>query len=342
MKLLIVILSYRVKDLTLECLRSLSSEISGVEGARVVVCDNGNTDDTGARLREAVDKNAWQNWAEVTSVYPNRGFTGGNNYVVRAALDSKDPPQYVLLLNADTLVLPNALAALVKFMDEHPTAGIAGSRLEWPDGSIQASPFRFQGVASELDRGLRLGIISRLLARWRVDFPTPRQQCEVDWVSGACMIIRREVLNTVGLLDEDYYTYFDDIDICLNAKRAGWASWFVPQSRIIHLEGASTGIRPQGNEKPKRRPGYWFEARRRFFLKNYGAIYTALADAAFIIGYALWRVRRALQGKPDGDPPHMLMDAIRNSVFCTGFKLRAVENPAMRITPPQGLDPKPA
>ena len=124
-------------------------------------------------------------------------------------------------------------------------------------------------------------------------------------------------------------TYYDDVDYCLNAKRAGWPTWFVPESRVIHLEGASTGITAKNLE---RRPGYWFQARRRYLLKNYGALYTALADAAFLSGFALWRLRRRFQGKPDMDPRYMLMDSFRNSVFMTGFKLREVENPALRST----------
>ena len=140
------------------------------------------------------------------------------------------------------------------------------------------------------------------------------------------MIIRREVVEAIGPLDEGLYTYFDDIDYCLNAKRAGWRTWFVPESGVVHLEGASTGIQAR---VAKRRPEYWFQARRRFFLKNHGALYTALVDAAFLVGFALWRVRRRIQRKPDTDPPHMLLDSWRNSVFLTGFKLRDVKNPAL-------------
>jgi hypothetical protein len=145
-------------------------------------------------------------------------------------------------------------------------------------------------------------------------------------VSGASMIIRREVIEAIGPLDEGLYTYFDDIDFCLNARRAGWQTWFVPESRVIHLEGASTGIKAT---TVKRRPAYWFEARRRFFLKNYGALYTALVDAAYLAGFALWRLRRLVQGKPDTDPPHMLADSLRHSVFATGFRVREVPNPAL-------------
>ncbi|MGO9466436.1 MAG: glycosyltransferase family 2 protein, partial [Isosphaeraceae bacterium] len=123
------------------------------------------------------------------------------------------------------------------------------------------------------------------------------------------------------------FTYFDDVDIFLRAQRAGWETWFVPQSKVVHIEGAATGV---GAREIKRLPAYWFQARRRYFLKNYGNLRTALADAAFLCGFALWRLRCRLQHKPDADPPHMLADAFRHSVFRTGFKLREVENPAMR------------
>jgi hypothetical protein len=145
------------------------------------------------------------------------------------------------------------------------------------------------------------------------------------------MILRRTMLDEIGLLDEGLYTYFDDPDMCLRARRAGWQVWYVPESRVVHLEGASTGIVAR---QPKRMPPYWFQARRRFFLKNHGALYAALADAAFIGGFAAWRVRRVLQGKPDLDPPRFLGDSIRNSVFLTGFEVREVENPAMPRVPP--------
>jgi N-acetylglucosaminyl-diphospho-decaprenol L-rhamnosyltransferase len=326
MKLLVVILCYKVPDLTIDCLRSLAPEVERSPGTRVTVCENGTGGDSFERLRRAIDTHGWGSWCDLTFVTPNRGFCAGNNLVIRPALESDDPPEYVLLLNADTLVQPGALEALVAFMDAHPEAGIAGGQLLSPQREVQASPFRFQGVITELDRGLRLGIVSKLLSPWAAVPPTPASACRADWVSGANMILRRTMLEQVGLLDEGLYTYFDDIDLCLRAHRAGWQTWFVPESRVIHLEGASTEI---VRRVVKRRPDYWFQSRRRFFLKNHGAVYTALADAAFLAGFALWRLRRRIQRRPDHDPPHMLADALRHSVFRTGFALRDVENPAM-------------
>jgi N-acetylglucosaminyl-diphospho-decaprenol L-rhamnosyltransferase len=332
MKLLVVILNYRVTDLAIDCLRSLDGKIQRTPAARVAICENGTGGDAAERLRQAIDANGWRPWVDLTVVHPNRGFTGGNNIVVREALASADPPEYVLLLNADTIVLDGALEALVEFMDRHPRAGIAGSMLLSPEGEVQGSPFRFLRIANELDRALRLGPVSRLLSRWSVVMPKPSAACPVEWVSGASVIFRRTMLDEIGLLDEGLYTYFDDVDFCLRARRAGWETWYVPESRVIHLEGRSTGL---GTGSVKRRPVYWFQARRRFFLKNYGAAYTALADATFIVGFALWRLRRRVQRKPDTDPPHLLADFVRHSVFLKGFQVTEVENPAMPKTTSQ-------
>jgi N-acetylglucosaminyl-diphospho-decaprenol L-rhamnosyltransferase len=322
-----------VTDFTIDCLHSLAGRIDRVPGSRVAVCENGTGPEDAERLRRVIDSNGWQSWVDLTVVHPNRGFTGGNNIVIRKALASADPPEYVLLLNADTIVLDGALEALVDFMDRHPQAGAAGGALVWPDGEVYGPPFRFPRIASELNRGLRLGMVTKLLWRWTVPvMPRPTAACPVDWVSGANVILRRTMLDEIGLLDEGLYTYFDDVDVCLRAKRAGWETWYVPESRIIHLEGKSTGI---VTGSVKRRPAYWFQARRRFFLKSYGPAHAAAADAAFITGFAIWRLRRWIQRKPDTDPQRMLVDSIRNSVFLTGFRVTEVENPAMpRTSPP--------
>jgi GT2 family glycosyltransferase len=257
------------------------------------------------------------------------GFTGGNNIILRSSLQSADPPQYVLLLNADTIVRPNAFKILVDFMDQHPNVGIAGSRLEDPDGTPQRSAFRFPSALSEFEGGLKLGPVSRLLERWVVAPPVPDEACETDWMAGASMIVRREVFRDVGVLDEGYFTFFEDVDFCFNVRKAGWPIWYVPASRVVHLVGQSTGITVK---KPKRQPPYSFEARRRYFLKNYGPLQAALADLGRILGLTLWQLR-VFFGKPDSTPPHFLRDAIKHSVFLTGFKLKNVQNPA--LAPPK-------
>src|SRR5215471_2524805 len=109
MKLLVVVLCYRVPDLTIDCLRSLSKQVPQSVGTKVAVCENGTGGDAPLRLRSTIDAEGWNSWCDLTVVYPNRGFCGGNNLIIRPALESDDPPEYVLLLNADTIVLDGAL-----------------------------------------------------------------------------------------------------------------------------------------------------------------------------------------------------------------------------------------
>lgn len=326
MKLLVVIVNYRVAHLTIDCLRSIVPEIGRVPDTHVAICENGTGDDSADRIRKAIDDNGWGAWTSLTAINPNLGFTGGNNAVIRPALLSDSPPRYVLLLNADTVIHPNAFRALVDFMDQHTEVGIAGSRLEDPDGTPQRSAFRFQSPLGEFESTLKLGIVTRLLEPWVTAPPVSDRACATDWVAGASMMIRREVFEQIGLLDEGYFTYFDDIDFCFNARKAGWPTWYVPESRVVHLVGQSTGV---SETRPKRQPSYLFEARRRYLLKNHDPFYAALADMGRIAGLALWRTRVRLTGKLDSVAPHLLSDSIRHSVFMTGFHLRDVPNPAL-------------
>lgn len=316
-RLLVVIVNYRTPGLTIDCLRSLVSEVRSLPGTRVIVTDNASGDESVEKIGAAINTEGWSDWVSFQPLERNGGFAFGNNAAIRPVLQSTNPPPYILLLNPDTIVRPDALKELVDFMNEHPDVGIAGSRLEDPDGTPQHSAFRFHTVFSELDFGLRLGVISKLLAKWDIAPPISEEICQTDWVAGASMIIRREVFEAAGLMDEEYFMYYEEMDFCLQAKKAGWSCWYVPQSRVVHLVGQSSGV-TDTKRPPKRLPQYWFDSRRRYFLKNYSWLYTALADILWASGFALWRLRRVIQGKPDGDPPKILSDFLRNSVFFKG------------------------
>jgi N-acetylglucosaminyl-diphospho-decaprenol L-rhamnosyltransferase len=313
-RLLVVIVNYKTPGLTIDCLHSLEKEVQDLPGTRVVVTDNLSGDDSVEKIADAIRSKNWGNWVKFMPLERNGGFAYGNNAAIRPALAEPNPPQYILLLNPDTIVRPAALKFLVDFMDEHPQVGIAGSRLEDPDGTPQHSAFRFHSIPSELDGGLRLGVVSKLLSKWDIAPPISNETCKTDWVAGASMIVRREVFELAGLMDEGYFMYYEEMDFCLQANRSGWECWYVPQSRVVHLVGQSSGV-TDTKRPPKRRPQYWFDSRRRYFLKNHSWLYAALADASWTSGFALWRLRRVLQGKPDLDPPQILGDFVRNSVF---------------------------
>ena len=318
-RLLIVIVNYRTPTLTVDCLHALAREVNFVPGTKVIVVDNDSGDRSLEHIEVAIQTQGWSDWATILAAPRNGGYAFGNNLAIRPALVAPNPPDYFLLLNPDTIARSGAIKALVDFMEEHPHVGIAGSRLEDPDCTPQCSAFRFHTIWSELDAGLRLGVVSRLLSKWIVAPPVSEVACSTDWVAGASMIIRCEVFESVGLMDEAYFMYYEEVDFCLQAKKAGWSCWYVPESRVVHLVGQSSGV-TNTKVPPKRRPQYWFDSRGRYFLKNHGRLYASLADFFWLLGFILWRGRKIVQRKPDCDPPQFLTDFFRHSILIKGSR----------------------
>ncbi len=320
MKVLVVIVNYRTADLTIDALRSLAPELAGVAPAHVVVVDNCSGDGSAARIAGTIAEGGWGEWAMLVEAERNGGFAYGNNRGLEAAAARWPRPAYVHLLNPDTVVRPGALASLVAFLDANPSVGLAGSRLEDPDGTPQRSAFRFPGVLSELEHSVHFGPLSRLLERWVVAPPVSDQPHQTDWVAGASLLIRREVFDTVGPLDEAYFMYFEEVDFCLKAQRAGWSCWYVPQSHVVHLVGQASGV-TDPRQRRRRRPDYWFDSRRRYFCKNFGRARWGLADLAVTAGTLTAHARRVIQRRPPSEPEHFLQDFVRHSVFVKGFEI---------------------
>jgi N-acetylglucosaminyl-diphospho-decaprenol L-rhamnosyltransferase len=182
--LLVVVVNYRTPHLTVACLRTVAQELRGLPRAAVVVADNDSRDESVPLIRGEISAAGWARWVDVMMLPRNGGFAYGVNAAVRRARRSSDPPEFVLLLNPDTLVRPGALGTLVDFMRTRCDAGIAGSRLEDLDGTPQRSAFRFHTVGSEFEGALRLGPMSRLLARYVVAPPMPDEPRRTDWVPG--------------------------------------------------------------------------------------------------------------------------------------------------------------
>lgn len=300
---LAVIVNYRTPELALDCLRSIAGEIESLPRLQAVVVDNASCDDSVALIRAGIA--AWP-WASLLELPANRGFSAGNNAAICPRLTAPTPPRYVLLLNPDTIVRPGAVAEPVRFMEEHPQIGIVGPRLEDPDGTPQRSAFRFPSVLGELENGTRLGLLSRVLAKHTIAPPAPEHDCQTDWLSGACLLIRKQVFDDIGYLDEGYFLYFEEVDFCRRAANAGWASWYVPSSRVVHLVGQVTGWTTRN-----RRPRYWFDSRKRYFQQHLGTARTLTANVAWAAGYASYRLRRPFQGKIDADPKYLLSDFVR-------------------------------
>jgi GT2 family glycosyltransferase len=312
--LLVIIVNYRTADLTVDALASLEPEMTGVAPAQVVVVDNDSGDGSFERISACIAAKNWESWASVLAAGRNGGFASGNNFGRARALGRWSAPKYVHLLNPDTVVRPGALTALVAFMDAHAAVGIAGSRLEDAAGVPQRSAFRFPSVLSELEAAARLGPLSRLLTRWVVAPPISETACESDWVSGASMIVRREVFDTVGALDERYFMYYEEVDFTWRARRAGWKCWYVPASRVVHLAGRSSGV-TDPRQTRRRRPDYWFDSRRRYMLTHLGRRGAVLADLACAVGHVTLLARCAIERRQSDTPDRFLRDFARHSVL---------------------------
>lgn len=311
---LIVIVNYRTPDLVIDCLRSLVPVVAQRAGTRVEIVDNFSADGSVEQIGAAIDFNGWRSWAAVRASPRNAGFAAGNNLALRPALQQRKPPDYFWLLNPDTTVAPDALENLLRFLEEHPRAGIAGSRIFEP-GSPGPIAFRFPSLLSELDNGLGLRLFSILVRRWAIVQTLGERPARVDWVAGASMLVRREVLLAVGPMDERYFLYFEETDFCLQALRAGWTCWYVPTSRVTHFAGASTGL-GSARAAASTRPKYWFDSRRHYFVKNHSRIYAAIVDLVWLGAHATRRLRKRLRlARQPVESPEYVADFIRYSAL---------------------------
>ncbi len=222
----IIILNWNGRELLRACLCSVQNNVSTFQHSNVetFVVDNASTDGSAEMVREEFGH------VRLIANAENLGFARANNIGIQASRG-----RYVLLLNNDTVVPVGALAGLVAFMEAHGDAGAVGPRLLRPDGSPQ--PYAFGGDPT-LGYLLRRGANRLLFGRPLHDWATDAVQA-VDWVSGACLMVRREAIDRAGLLDELIFMYFEDNDWCLRIRRAGWRVYYNPQVAITHIGGQS-------------------------------------------------------------------------------------------------------
>jgi GT2 family glycosyltransferase len=308
----VIIVNYRTGRLAVSCTESLEAERSDLPRLHVTVVDNNSQDGSADLIEAAIRARGWD-WVTLIRSPANGGFSAGNNIGIRAAFARASPPDLIWLLNPDTRVMPGAALALVRFMADMPRAGIAGSLTLEEDGTPWPYAFRFPTILGEIERGSRWSVMSRLLRNWSIARVMGEDCARVDWVQGASMAIRRQVLEQ-GLLDEDYFLYYEETDFCRQALRNGWECWYVPQSVVLHMAGQSTGV-TSSDATLKRLPAYWFRSRQHYFTKNHGRLYAMMADFGWIAGHLLFLSRQFLSRKRVADHSSLLQDFIRHSAL---------------------------
>lgn len=312
MKLLIIIVNYRTPDLALDCLCSLGKIVHAGLDVSAVVIDNCSGDDSADILQQGLAQMELQVPTTFMQSARNGGFAYGNNEVLRQYFlplvgASAD---VVWLLNPDTYLKEGNILPLLEFMRANPQVGIVGSKVEDEDGTVRCSAFRKPSVFSEVDSALSCGPVSRLLRRFQVAPAPSSVPVPVDWVSGASLFIRADVVRRVGLMDENYFMYFEETDYCLAAQAQGYEVWYWPGFSVVHLVGQASGV-TGSSRMLKRRPKYWFDSRAYFFNKNFGSAYLHVANVAWLLCYPLGRLWQWLRRKPCEDPPRLWWDFFR-------------------------------
>jgi N-acetylglucosaminyl-diphospho-decaprenol L-rhamnosyltransferase len=276
----VAIVSYNTRELLRACLASLRRCTLPL---RVVVIDNGSPDGSASMVR------AWFPEVELVEPGENLGFVRGTNAALRRVLSSEfsvlssqfsvdgnstlktqtSKLDYLLLLNPDTMVHDGAIEALVAFLEAHPRVGAVGPRLLNPDGTTQPAAFRFPTLAMTLLDLFPPGeVLPGRLANswWHGRYPQEQGDAPfaIDHPLGACILTRAEVVGQVGMLDEGYFMYAEEVDWCFRVRRAGWAIWQEPAARVTHVGGAST------SQLRARMFVTLYASRLRFFRLHYG------------------------------------------------------------------------
>ena len=245
MKLSVVIVSYNVRDYLENCLQSVRRALEGIEG-EVFVVDNHSDDDSVEAVRSQYP------WARLIENQENMGFSRANNIAIRESRG-----EYVLLLNPDTIVEKSTLREVLRFMEEHPKAGGAGVMMHNADGSL----------APESRRALPTPWVSCLkmlgfTKRYYMSHLPWDQPGRIEVISGAFCFLRKKALDEVGLLDEDFFMYGEDIDLSYRLMKGGWENWYLPYP-ITHFKGKST------QKSDYRYVHIFYKAMLIFFRKHY-------------------------------------------------------------------------
>lgn len=284
-----IILNYKTPDMTIECLASLQSEIE--DGVVVIVVDNNSGDGSSKKIEDSIIKNNWRSWCRLIPSGVNGGFAAGNNIGIRAV----EAEAYVLL-NSDTLVRPGSFKSLSKALKQNPEAGLIAPGLEDIDGTIEQNTFRDVSPVYEFIRSAATKPFYLLLRKFDVVIRPENKPFDPQWVGFACVVIRKNVIEQVGLLDEEFFMYFEDIDYCRRARAKGWAVLYWPEARVVHLLGGSSGVTNSSYFR-KRAPKYYYEARTYYFKKYYGLHGFIFANLLWIAGRCISILREKIGNK---------------------------------------------
>lgn len=266
-RIAVIIVNYGTASLAAGAVRSVLAQDVSDAIISVHVVDNAAGGDDAALLRDLHAREAWGAQVTLHLEEVNHGFGRGNNVALEALAASDMPPDYVLLLNPDAALTPDALGHLAAFMAATPTAGCVGARITQPATGPVSAAFRFPTALVEFVSAANIGPLTRAASGrtlWHApDIPTQ----PVDWVAGAAVMFRMEALREAGFFDPDFFLYFEETELMWRLSRHGWACWYLAEAEVTHLEGAATQV-ASGAGQQRRRPSYWYISQRLYYAKT--------------------------------------------------------------------------
>ncbi|MDP9174830.1 MAG: glycosyltransferase family 2 protein [Planctomycetota bacterium] len=298
MSLLIVIINYRTPQVTIDCLASLAAQIDDVPGTRVILVDNASGDNSMPLLRATIDARGWSSWISLVESDNNRGFAGGNNFGLASVKDLSPAPRFVLLLNSDTIVQPGAIKHCKERMEAEPSIGILSCMLLNSDLTVQ-------NIARKLPTPLRLAASSLGLPWFLPRFfgwanledeswDRRTQARDVDWVGGAFMMIRKDLIDRMGPMDDRFFFYGEDVEFCHRAWKNGMRVCYDPRATIIHLGGASSD---SGRLASAQKNALMWQARYLIQRRCYGLVAEHFIRTIDIISFGLRHLKLLLRGR---------------------------------------------
>lgn len=303
----VIIVNYNTAALTVEAVESVLNKAHGGRTVQIHVVDNASPAGDAELLATASASRGWGHGVVLHRSDRNVGFGAGNNLVLERLATAPMQPEYVLLLNPDARLENEAISVLAEFLDTHPGVAAAGAGIASPKGEKVTAAFRFPGVLSTFASALGFGPVSRVLRQWEVPLPPNTPTQKVDWVAGAAVMLRLSEVNRAGFFDPTYFLYFEEVDLMRQLTRQGGEVWHVAEAQVVHIEGASTGVR-SGVARPKRLPAYWYDSWRHYFVKNHGRMAAIGAAAAWYAGTAGNAVLSTLRGRTAQAPEGFYRD----------------------------------
>lgn len=295
MKVAVIIVNYRTTPLVEAALASIASGYRGNRELRAVVVDGFSNDGSLPELQSTVQQEEYRDWVRLLPLPINGGFGWANNQAILRLLQGPQAPEFIHLLNPDAKLLPDGGTALLERMYSDHRIGAVGSQLLEPGGGCVASAFHFPTAFAEFGRGAATGALNRLFGFKNASLLPSQEAVEVDWVTGASVLFRAEALKQVGLFDDAFFLYHEEVELMWRLHSNGWTVWHEPRSLVVHVGGVATGIRDVGEAKMlPRRPAYWYQSRQRMFKRMYGVLAGCMASIAWTVGHGIWLTRRLL------------------------------------------------